>query len=379
MKRKYNIPIFKLSFNFLFKLKILRGVWDILTSGRPLGESKYVEKFENDFSNLIGSKFAVSCSNGTTALELALKSVNVKDKTVLIPANTFFATSVAVENSGGKIKLVDLDPNNFSLDYEDLKRNVNELDNIGAVIIVHVGGIISDKISNIIDLCKSKNIPLIEDSAHAHGSFLNGFTAGTLGDISCFSFFPTKVMTTGEGGIITTNNEDHYKNIKSLKNFGRDLSDSNLIVKNFGNNYKINEFIGLMGYLECDRVLSRIKKRNELIDRYVINLKNTGYKIIQQKSGRCSYYKCIIVSKYDNQELKDYCKNNNITLTGEVYKIPIHQQPLYKEQFINEKFVKTDYISKHHICPPLYPELTFDEINYICDILKKFENEKQSS
>jgi dTDP-4-amino-4,6-dideoxygalactose transaminase len=374
------IPIFKLKFDFKSKLKFLRGAWDILSSDRPLGESKYVTEFESKFGNLVKSKYTMACSNGTTAIELALKAINVHGKKVLIPSNTFFATSVAVTNSGGIVELVDMENESFSLCPKDLESKLTS--DVGAVIIVHIGGIISHKISKIVELCKKMNVPLIEDAAHAHLSYRGKYRAGTIGDIGCFSFFPTKVMTTGEGGIVTTNNKNYYEKMKSLKNFGRDINDAGIIVNHEGNNFKINEFTGLLGSIECDRVESRIGRRSMLLDRYYDNLKSTKYNVIKQKGeGVCSYYKAIITTPIDSSWLKTYCKENGISLTGEVYKIPVHLQPLYKEQFFYVNLPNTDYYCNHHICPPLYPELTVTEVDYICDILKQaiIDYEEQSS
>lgn len=374
------IPIFKLKFDFKSKLKFLRGAWDILSSDRPLGESKYVTEFESKFGNLVKSKYTMACSNGTTAIELALKAINVHGKKVLIPSNTFFATSVAVTNSGGIVELVDMENESFSLCPKDLESKLTS--DVGAVIIVHIGGIISHKISKIVELCKKMNVPLIEDAAHAHLSYRGKYRAGIIGDIGCFSFFPTKVMTTGEGGIVTTNNKNYYEKMKSLKNFGRDINDAGIIVNHEGNNFKINEFTGLLGSIECDRVESRIGRRSMLLDRYYNNLKSTKYNVIKQKGeGVCSYYKAIITTPIDSSWLKTYCKENGVSLTGEVYKIPVHLQPLYKEQFFYVNLPNTDYYCNHHICPPLYPELTVAEVDYICDILKQaiIDYEEQSS
>ena len=373
----FNIPIFRLNFSLGFKLKFLKGAWDILSSDRPLGESKYVKQFESKFAELVGSQYAVACSNGTTAIELALKAINVKGKKVVCPSNTFFATTVAINNAGGEVILADCEKETFSLSYNHLKKIISE-NKIGAVVIVHIGGIISKDISKIVALCKKNNIPLIEDAAHAQGSQVENFTAGTIGDVACFSFFPTKVMTTGEGGMVTTNNPEIYESVKSLKNFGRDNKNAGIIVNPEGNNFKVHEFTGLMGSLECDRVLDRIDKRNQLLKQYEQNLEGTKFKVITQNDGRCSYYKCILLSPYNTEELREWCKQEGITLTGEVYRIPVHHQPLYKEMFDSLELKNTNYITNKHICPPLYPELAFDEVDYICDVLKKFEHEKQS-
>lgn len=378
--RKFNIPIFRLKFNFKSKIKFLKGSWDILSSDRPLGESKYTKEFEDKFANMSDSKYALACSNGTTAIELALKAIDVKGKKVLIPSNTFFATSVAVTNAGGIIELLDMEPNSFSIDIKDLEKKITP--EVGAVIIVHIGGIISHDISKILNVCRENKVPLVEDAAHAHFSLKGTHRAGSIGDIGTFSFFPTKVMTTGEGGMITTNNKDYYEKMKSLKNFGRALNDGGIIVNPEGNNFKINEFTSLLGCVELDRVSQRISERGYLLDRYKKNLEKTKYKVLSQKGrGVCANYKAIVITPMDGEWLKKYCKERNITLTGEVYRIPVHQQPLYKEQFSYVDLPNTDYYSKHHVCPPLYPELKIQEVDYICDVLKQalIDYEEQSS
>ena len=378
--RKFNIPIFRLKFNFKSKIKFLKGSWDILSSDRPLGESKYTKEFEDRFANMSDSKYALACSNGTTAIELALKAIDVKGKKVLIPSNTFFATSVAVTNAGGIIELLDMEPNSFSIDIKDLEKKITP--EVGAVIIVHIGGIISHDISKILNVCRENKVPLVEDAAHAHFSLKGTHRAGSIGDIGTFSFFPTKVMTTGEGGMITTNNKDYYEKMKSLKNFGRALNDGGIIVNPEGNNFKINEFTSLLGCVELDRVSQRISERGYLLDRYKKNLEKTKYKVLSQKGrGVCANYKAIVITPMDGEWLKKYCKERNITLTGEVYIIPVHQQPLYKEQFSYVDLPNTDYYSKHHVCPPLYPELKIQEVDYICDVLKQalIDYEEQSS
>jgi perosamine synthetase len=369
---KFLIPIFKLKFSVLFKIRFLARAWDILSSGRPIGESKYVNLFEKKFSEIVKSKYAISCTNGTSAIELALKAIDVRNKNVVCPSNTFFATSVAIENAGGNIILSDCELSTFSLCYKSLKEILDN-NEVTAVVIVHIGGLISKDIDKIVKLCQSKRVALIEDAAHAHGSNFNNYYAGSIGDIGCFSFFPTKVMTTGEGGMITTNDTKYYEKIKSLKNFGRDNEDQGSIKNAYGNNFKINELTGLMGLLECGRVFSRIDKRNALVKRYVENLKNSKYKVLVQEEGLCSHYKCILMSQYSSNKLTAYCASHGVNLTGQVYKTPVHQQVLYLNRFNLGNLKNTEFVTDRHICPPLYPELTLREVDYICKILKKYE------
>ena len=373
------IPIFKLEFEEEFIEEWVRLSTGILSGNNLLSEGKYVKKFENQFAKLTGSKHGLAITSGTTALETALKAIGVKDKEVIIPSNTFFATALAVENAGGKLVLVDCELESYSIAPTLLENKINK--KTGAVILVHIGGIISPHIKKIIDICKKNKVPLVEDAAHAHGSKMDRYTAGSIGDIGCFSMFPTKVMTTGEGGMITTNNSSLYKKMRSIKNFGRPEDGSILCVNPDGNNYKINEFTGLMGYLELKRIKRSIRRRIKLVNRYVKNLKGTSYKVIKQKTGTCAYYKLILmisrVSRFmsnENERLKKACAKEGISLTGQVYEVPVHKQPKYKNLFAKESFPTTEYISKMHICPPLYPELTEAEVDYICAVLKSNEN-----
>lgn len=371
-----NIPIFRLEFEKKFIKKYQKGSEEIFNSGRPIGENKFVSLFEKKFAKLVGARYAIAVSNGTAALELALKAVNVKNKIVVVPCNTFFATTVAVQNAGGRIELVDIEDESFSVDPLMLEELIiNNRKEIGAVIVVHVGGIISRNIKEIIRICNKYRIPLIEDAAQAHLSKLGKYKAGAIGQIGAFSFFPTKVMTTGEGGMITTNNKKYFELIKSLKNFGRDNDNIEICINPDGNNYKISEFTGLLGMLECDRVRKRVEVRNKYTKIYTKRLKHSSYIPVLQEKGISSQYKMILKTKIDREWLRSYCKTNNITLTGEVWKTPINKQPLYQNQFKDRNFPVTQEISKHHICPPLYPELSIKEVNYICDILLKAERE----
>ena len=374
------IPIFKLEFEDEFINDWNRLSTEILSGNNLLSESKYVRKFEQGFAKLSNSEHALAISSGTTALEAALKAIGVKGKEVIIPSNTFFATALAVENAGGKLVLVDAELDSFSLSPSLLERKISK--KTGAVILVHIGGIISPHIERIVDICKNNKIPLVEDAAHAHGSNMDDYTAGSIGTVGCFSMFPTKVMTTGEGGMITTNDHELYEKMRSIKNFGRPSDGSILCVNPDGNNYKVSEFTGLMGHLELKRVKKRIRRRNQLVKRYERNLKNTSYEVIKQRSGFCSYYKLILkvgaVRHFmgkENERLKNRCEDRGISLTGQVYEIPVHKQPKYKKIFAKESFPNTEYISNMHICPPLYPELMDSEVDYICKVLEELDLE----
>ena len=277
----------------------------------------YVKKFENLFKKTNKSKFALATSSGTSALEIILRSLNLKNKEVLTNSNTFIATGHAITNAGGKIVPVDLEKNYFMMCPNDLKKKISK--KTGAVVIVHIGGIISPNILEIKKICKNHDVPLIEDAAQAHGSKFNGIPAGNLGDAGAISFFTTKVMTTGEGGMIVTNNKNIYDKISS--------------------NYKLSEFSALLGIIELKRLNLRIRKRNLIAQTYRKNLVNSKFKLLNSKSPYyCNHYKQIMISTIKRKKIEKLLKIKKISLTGGVYYIPLHRQPIYKRNLKNINF-----------------------------------------
>lgn len=359
------VNIFELTFDTTYIETFMQGCREILETSF-LAEAKYTKKFEQLFAEFSKCKHAICVTSGTGALEIALKAINVENQEVIIPSNTFFATAIAVRNAGGILKLSDMEEDTFSICPEHLKRLITP--KTKAVILVHVGGIVSSRIKEIIKICKENNIVLIEDAAHAHGASRGEFVAGNIGDLACFSFFPTKVMTTGEGGMITTNNDKLFDSCLSLKNFGRKIDNIGICVNDFGNNFKVSEFTSLMGVLEIGRVNQRITRRQQLNKLYYDCLPN--YDVFNDESIVNSCYKTIVKTKKE-VDYRALCLKNDISLTGEVYKIPVHEQPLWRDKFNPKEFPVTNYFSKHHICPPLYPELSEEQVIHVCKTLEE--------
>ena len=360
------ISIFKLKFENKFVNLFQKNSKKIFLSD-ALSEGLFVNRFENRFKNFVKSKFAIAVSSGTSALETAFRAINIRNKEVIIPTNTFFGTSIPITRAGGTFVLCDQEKNGTGLDIEKFKKAITK--KTKAVCVVHIGGNISENFNKIKDICKKKKLYIIEDAAHAHGSKIKNNFAGTLGHIGCFSFFPTKVMTTGEGGMLTTNDKKLFEKIVKLKNFGRTKKNP-LLIDMEGNNHKISELQALLGYLDLSRVKKRIKLRKKNTMRYKKNLKNNPiFEILIPKNSSSSFYKCIVKTKIDSNKIIKYCKRKGINLTGQVWKFPLHKQPLYKKKFKKFKFPNADYFSNHHICPPNYPEMTLKEIDYVCNIL----------
>ncbi len=365
--RDKNIRVFDLNFDRSFIENFQMGSEKILKRAF-LTNDEYVNKFEDLYAKWNNSHCAIATTNGTAALEMSCRAIGVRGKKVVIPSNTFIATAVAVINAGGIPIICDVEDQYFSLCPVSLSRQI-ESHEISAVITVHIGGHISPSFMEIQSLCKQNNISLIEDSAHAHGATLNGRKSGTLADYGCFSFFTTKIMTTGEGGMILCQSTKNKEKLKSIRQFGMDLNNNISHIQD-GSNFKLTEFQALMGCLELERIDKRIEKRISLAKRYQENLSNSSWRCITDtKDSKGSYYKQIIISPIDRGVVENTLNNNGVSLTGGVYYIPLHRQPVFQSQYNDKDFPNSNFFSDNHFCPPCYPELEPSDIDYICDIL----------
>ena len=260
--------------------RISKKLVEILKSGNLI-LGKYTEKFEKNFSEYNNVKNSVALNSGTSALEVALslslkccrfyderiKCNNSCRKKVLVQSNTNFATVAAIIRAGAIPEFLDFDPNYFSPSYEQILKSYKKNKNIAGCIVVHIGGIIHPEIIKISKFCKKNNLFLIEDCAHAHGSTFRGQKAGTFGDFGCFSFFPTKVITTIEGGILTTKYDKNVELIKSFRNQGKRGGSFGGTHYDLGNSWRMSEISSFIGLLQLKKLNLIIKKRKKQLSK----------------------------------------------------------------------------------------------------------------
>ncbi|MBI4267983.1 MAG: aminotransferase class V-fold PLP-dependent enzyme, partial [Chloroflexi bacterium] len=226
--KKRDIAILRLPYTDEELDFIQNGISEVIKSGY-LTMGKKVAQFEKVFADFTGARHAIATSNGTCSLEIILRAIGVTGKTVIVPSNTMFASPASVIHAGARVIFADCQKENLQLDPQDLKRKIRP--DTKAVMLVHIGGIISPALDEIKKICAQNNLVLIEDAAHAHGATIDGKQAGTLGAAGSFSFYPTKVMTTAEGGMITTDDDNIYQQAISLRDHGRASDDPNVHVE----------------------------------------------------------------------------------------------------------------------------------------------------
>ncbi len=345
----------------------------ILTSGMlTLGE--YTQAFENKFGNFHHVKHSVAVNSGTSALEIALRCSDLgKGGEVLVPTNTFPATVASVVFSGAKPVLTDVNANTLCMDAEDVEKHLTS--RTKAVIVVHIAGLVCPEMRAIGELCEDRDISLIEDAAHAHGSQLNGHFAGSFGDAGCFSFYPTKVMTTGEGGMVTTNNDEVATKARILRDQGKENFASSQIV-DLGYNWRMNEISAAIGLVQTARLPEIIEKRNKIADYYDEELSRfNGVKALGKARNIVhNYYKYVAILEEDRDRdaFKKRLRTLGVRCGGEVYWPPVHLQPFYQKLLGTRQgdFPISEDVCKRMVALPIYSQMTMEEAKYVIQRIK---------
>jgi dTDP-4-amino-4,6-dideoxygalactose transaminase len=366
------IPSAKIHFPEEDRMEILGKIDEALSTGQ-LTLGKYGREFEESFAAYVGMKYAVAVSSGTSSIEIPLRILGIEAKTVLVPTNTFFATPAAVLHAGGMVRFVDADPETFSLDVESLKRNITP-DTVG-VIVVHIGGIVTPRMAEIQSVCHDHGLWLFEDSAHAHGCGYKGQMAGTFGVAASFSFYPTKVMTSAEGGMIVTNNEHIANEAKLYRDQGKLSFTQNLHGK-MGYNWRMSELHAIVGLSQFKRLEEFIAARQHIATIYDDGLAGVpGIRPLLVPAGcRCNYYKYIALldKGIDRAALKKTLREQyEIGLSGEVYELPCHLQPIFSKGYKEGDFPHAEEVCRRHICLPVYVTMTEEEAHYVTTSLRE--------
>lgn len=364
-----NIPATKPTFDKQDINHISKEFKKILEGKSFLSQGKFAEQFEEEFSEFIGTKYAVSCNSGTSALELIFRGLEIKNKEVILPSNTFIATANAIINAGGIPVFADCNKD-MCLDYEKTIKLVSK--KTIAICHVHIGGLISESAIKLANFCKKNNLFFVEDAAQAHGSSFGKIKAGNIGYAAGFSFFSTKVMTTGEGGIVTTNNRNLSLKMKSIREFGKEKKG---IYTNYhtsmGYNWRMPEVSALMGISQLKSINKFISKRNKIAEIYRSTLKEIeGIRIIEPSSkSKFNYFKFTIILENQNRTyVHNSLSKRGINLSGYVYELPLHKQPVFKK-FNNVSFPETEFLCSQHICLPIYPNLSLSDARFIAKSL----------
>ncbi|HAF08165.1 MAG: DegT/DnrJ/EryC1/StrS aminotransferase [candidate division TA06 bacterium 32_111] len=366
---------------------------DKLLKNGKLSMGEFTEKFENIFKDYIGRKFALVVSSGTAGLFLLLKASGIKDGDEIITTPfSFIASSNVILHSNATPVFVDIDEKTFCIssilieekikkDYRKKGKNiVNKKSGkiLKGVLSVDILGNVCDY-EKLEELCKEYNLTLFEDSSESLGSEINGKRSGIFGKGSVFAFYPNKQITTGEGGIILTDDEKLYSYIKALRNQGRVEGDPNYIHRYLGYNFRVSDINSAIGFGQMEILDEILKKRNLVAKRYFKMLKDIdGIKLPSilkgQKNSWFLFY--ILVDPNIRDNFIDFLNRNGVS--SKRYFYPIHLQPFYKTKFGYKRgdFPISEKISDQLIAIPFYTNMKYREQLYVYKKFKEFFERK---
>jgi len=385
------IPITKIDFTE----EDYANVLDVLKSGWIV-QGKKVKEFENIFSELTGAKYSVAVTSCTTALHLALIVSDIKkDDEVIVPSFTWIATANIVEYVGAKPVFCDIDLDTFNIDLSKIEESITK--NTKAIIPVHLFGLPVD-MNKILELKEKHNLKVIEDSACGFGAYYNGIHTGNFGDIGCFSFHPRKAITTGEGGIITTQNENTANKLRSLRDHGAETSDLQrhsgsqpFLLPDFkmlGYNYRMTDIQAALGIGQLNRSSESLNERRRIAKIYDEFINNISWlrniKFEDKFVNGFQSYVCLfepekidmknidMINKMRNEFMK-YLFDNGISTRPGTHAVHIQEYYSKKYNIKKEDFPNSYIADKCSITFPLFNGISEDEINYMFDKILNYK------
>jgi perosamine synthetase len=339
---------------------------DILTSG-VLSDGPWTQELEARIALAAGRHDAVATSSGTSALEIALRILDVEGEEVLVPTNTNFATAQAALNAGGVVRFYD-----GGL-YPDLT-SIDAVASAGTrvLLLVHIGGYIAPDIEDIVRWCEERDVVLVEDVAHAHGSSRGGRPAGSFGHAAAFSFYETKVVTTGEGGAIVTDDEDMVRMGRVYRRQGLDRATDTHVVH--GNTWRISEIEAAIGSLQLEVLPADRDHRSRAIRRYYELLGD--HPLLQvpalEDDHLLSGYKCILtLSRPELRErLWTSMAEKGVEMDREVYRVPLHRQPVFADLDPGPDRPHADRFAAEQLCLPMWRGIPDTVVDQVVDHLR---------
>lgn len=334
-----------------------------------LSNGPRTEEFEKSFAGFCGTRHGVAFPSCTAALESALVALGIKNgDEVLVPAQTFVATGMAVHLTGGIPLFTEISEQTFSMDFEDALRRVTP--KTKGAIVVHFGGVINPRFPDFVAEMHRRGKFVIEDAAHAHGAELNGVKAGNLADAGCFSFYPTKIMTTGEGGMLVTNHDDVAKMARSLQNRGLDLDAAFEQYAFAGRNNRFPEISALLGISQLRSLPKFLETRRQVAKTYTQVLQNQDFfkPLVPEGKSLPSYWRYTLLAQKDvnRENLRSALAKNGISMDW-AYFPALHLQPFFKKMYGTKEgqLPKTEALLKRHVCLPIHATLLPEDAEYI--------------
>jgi perosamine synthetase len=350
--------------------EIADGIGEVLRGGRLILGSR-LREVERAFAARVGVAHAVGVSSCTAALEITFRHLDVRGREVIVPTNTFVATAAAVLAAGGRPVFCDVDSSDWGLDVDDALSRVTP--ETAAIVVVHIAGMIASGTDRLREECRRRGLMMIEDCAHAHGARSNGREAGSLGDVGCFSFYPTKVLTCGVGGMITTDDPALATTARSLRHHGQ--GDSLEQITRLGNDWVLDEIHAVVLSNQLSRLDERLSWRRALASRYDERLANESVDLPRPLSGsEPAWYKYPILLPHnvDGKEVRARFLEEHDIEVGSLYSPPVHLMPAIQDAVGTGPGMlpKAEELLPRQITLPMHASLTEDDVDRSVEALQ---------
>jgi perosamine synthetase len=338
-------------------------------------KGQYVEQFEKKFAEYCGCKYGISTTNGTTALHLALASLNLqKGDEVILPAFTMIASAFSIAYCGAKPVLVDAEPDTWNMDVKQIEKKITS--KTKAIMPVHIYGHPVD-MDPILELAEKYGLSVVEDAAEVHGAEYKGRKTGGIGDVGCFSFYANKIITCGEGGMVVTNNEEIAKHSSSLKDLSFTGKKRIYLHSEVGFNYRMTNLQAAIGVAQLERINDFVAMRRNnahLYNEFLAGVPGITLPVEKPWAKNVYWMYCILVQPefgLTRDQLMEELEKQGIDTRS--FFIPMNKQPVFNKMqlFTNESYPIAEDLSKKGLYLPSSSGLTPKEITYICETIAK--------
>jgi len=343
----------------------------ILTEKSGMGPK--VLEFERSFAKFVGTKHAIALTSGTAALHAALLAADVRaGDDVLVPSFTFAATASAVLLAGARPMFVDIDKESYCMKTESIESVITR--RTKAIVPVHLYGMPAD-MGSIMDLAHQRDLVVIDDAAQAHGTVYKGRNVGSIGNMTCFSFYAGKNLTTGEGGMITTNDDDYAKTLRMIRTHGEERP---YWITRLGHNYRMSEIPASIGLAQLKKLPLFLEKRRKNAESLTEKLSMLGKLVLprQPEEGKHSWYLYTVRLRGANagkrNKVVEKLRAKNIEASI-YYETPVHLLPLYRDSFGYKRgtLPETEKAARQVFSLPVHPKISPEDLDYIVENVKK--------
>lgn len=345
---------------------------ECIDTGWISSEGEFIKRFETQFSQYCGRKFGVAVANGSAALDIAVQALDIKSgDEVIMPTFTIISPAVSIIRAGGKPVLVDVDARTWNMDVNQIESKITN--KTRAILVVHIYGLPVD-MDPVLDICKKHNLYLIEDAAEMHGQTYKGRQCGSFGDISIFSFYPNKHITTGEGGMVVMNDEKLRDRCQKLRNLAFEPQGRRFIHFELGWNYRMTNMQAALGLAQLENIGVHIRKKRMVGEKYQRELQGLpGFQLPLEKTSYADNIYWVFGLVADSEELanKTVKKLSELNIGTRPFFWCMHEQPVFKNMglYNNEKYPHAEKIARNGFYIPSGLGLADADVNYVIESL----------